>query len=142
MDIPPFPEKQYPTVQKLCMESIKRFNPLVLRSSVQKLGAGAELRPLEAVFQDELYRSSFSLLGHIYLSSEWTGRDKNGRIDFIVQKMKWGIECVRNGCKLQEHINRFLPSGRYYPWIASGQITEFILLDFRQSIPKKPMGML
>jgi hypothetical protein len=124
------------------MESIKRFYPLVLRSSVRKLGAGANLHPLEAVFQDELYRSCFSLLGHIYLSSEWTGRDKNGRIDFTVQKMKWGIECVHDGSKLQEHINRFLPNGRYHPWIASGQITEFILLDFRQSTPKKPMGML
>jgi hypothetical protein len=138
----PFPEKQYPTVQKLCMELIKHFNPLALRSSVQKLGAGVEFLPLEAVFQDELYRSSFLLLGHIYLSSEWTGRNKNGRIDFIVQKMKWGIEYIHDGSKLQEHIDRFLTGGRYHPWIVSGQITEFILLDFRQSIPKKPMGML
>lgn len=36
--------------------------------------------------------------------------------------MKWGIECVREGCKLQEHIDRFREGGRYYPWIASGQM--------------------
>jgi hypothetical protein len=141
LDSPPFPDKQYPTVQELCMESIKHFNPIALRSSVQKVSTAAELRPLEAVFQDELYRSTFSLLGHVYLSSGWSGKTKNGRFDFVVPKMKWGIECVRDSSKLQEHIKRFLPGGRYHQWIASGQMTEYIILDFRQGTPKKPIGL-
>ena len=141
-EAPAFPVTQYPDVFTLTMSAIKQFNRTALKSSVENLGPGAELRPLEAIYQDELYRSCFSLLGNIYLTSEWSGKEKKGRIDFLVRSVKWGIECVRDGAKLQEHIGRFAKKGRYYPWIESGQMKEFILLDFRWSIPKTPQGML
>ena len=139
---PAFPVTQYRDVFTLTMSSIKYFNRTALKSSVEKLGFGAELRPLEAIYQDELYRSCFSLLGHIYLTSEWSGREKNGRIDFLVRSVKWGIDCVRDGAKLQEQIGRFPKGRRYDLWIVSGQMKDYILLDFRRSIPRTPQGML
>jgi len=52
--------------------------------------------------------------------------------------MGWGIECARDGVKLLEHIKRFLEGGNYYPWITSGQMTDYILIDFRQTLPRTP----
>ena len=141
-EAPAFPVTKYPNVFALTMSAIGHFNRTALKSSVENIGTGAKFRPLEAIYQDELYRSCFSLLGHIYLISEWSDKKKNGRIDFYVRSVKWGIECVRDGAKLQEHIGRFAKGGRYYPWIDSGQMKAFILLDFRRSIPRTPQGML
>jgi len=58
-------------------------------------------------------------------------------VDFQVKSVKWAIECVREGDKLEEHIAKFEAGGRYYKWIISGEIQEYILLDFRKSKPKK-----
>jgi hypothetical protein len=40
--------------------------------------------------------------------------------------------------KSEEHIRRFEPPrGRYYKWIQSGEIQEYVILDFRTSQPQK-----
>lgn len=71
-----------------------------------------QLAPISgAVYRDEFYRSCFALLGDIYLSSEWSGKEKNGRIEFLVKGVNWGVECVRDGSKLDEHIKRFVSWG-------------------------------
>jgi hypothetical protein len=56
--------------------------------------------------------------------------------------MKWVIECVRDGDKIDEQIERFQQGGRYYKWIMSGEIKEYIILDFRTSKPRKARGMV
>jgi hypothetical protein len=96
---------------------------------------------MEAQYQDEFYRACYVLLGNIHLSSEWSGEEKSGRVDFLVKSQKWAIECVRDGDKLEEHISRFQGGGRYRRWIDSGGIEEYILLDFRKSQPRKIRGM-
>src|SRR5438876_11845424 len=83
--------------------------------------------------QDEFYRACYVLLGNIYLSSEWSGKEKSSRVDFLVKSQRWAIECVGDGNKLEEHISRFEVGGRYRRWIDSGEIQEYILLDFRKS---------
>ncbi len=106
------------------------------------MGPGARSRPVEAQYQDEFYRACYALLGNIYLSSEWTGNLVGGRVDFQLRPVGWAIECVRDGDKLKEHIARFQPGGRYDKWIQSREIQQYILLDFRTSMPRKIRGMM
>lgn len=103
--------------------------------------AGAVSRPLEAEFQDEFCRASFQLLGNPFLKPEWSGTKKTGWVDFAVPSEGWVVECVRNGDNLKEHIDRFKTNGKYHEWIRDGEITGFILLDFRPSVPRKRRGI-
>jgi len=137
---PEFPKK-FPSVEALCMSAVRRFSPIALNNGEVTLASGAVPRPLEAVYQDELYRACFLLLRNIYISSEWSGKGKNGRVDFLVRQKNWAIECVRDGSRLNEHISRFQEGGRYYQWIESGEITEYIILDFRTGMPKIPLDI-
>lgn len=133
---PPFPDK-FSCIEDLCFAAVREFSPVALRSE-GNLGAGALERPVEAQFQDEFYRSCYTLLNkHLYLTSEWSGKVKGGRVDFRVRYKKWAVECVREGHDLEEHIARFHPGGRYHKWIATGEIMEYIILDFRTSEPRK-----
>ena len=65
-----------------------------------------------------------------------------GRIDFRIKDMKWVIGCVREGNRIDEHVGRFQPGGRYYKWITSGEVKDYIILDFRTSKPQKVRGMV
>jgi len=53
----------------------------------------------------------------------------SGEIDFCVDgDHMWGIELVRCGDKIGEHISRFSPTGKY-----SGlHATDYIVVDFRR----------
>ena len=53
-----------------------------------------------------------------------------GRIDFRIRDMKWVIECVRDGDKIDDK------------WIKSGEIKDYIILDFRTSEPRKARSRL
>ena len=120
---------------------IRRFKPSGLKPDGEEMGPGTQPRTVEAQYQDEFYRACYVLLGNIYLSSEWSGKEKSGRVDFLVKSQKWAIECVRDGDKLEENISRFQGGGRYRRWIDSGEVEEYILLDFRKSQPRKIRGM-
>jgi hypothetical protein len=139
---PRFPIDRFPSVQELCFAAVRRFSPVALRCPSQGPGTGAVVRPLGAQFQDEFYKACFSILGHAYLTSEWTGKTKRGRVDFQISSLKWGIEIVREGDRIEQHIQRFQPGGKYYPWILSGDIKKFIVLDFRTIKPKKVRGIV
>jgi hypothetical protein len=78
----------------------------------------------------------------VYLISELSGSSLVSRIDFHIEEMKWVIECVRDGDKIDEHIERFQQGGRYHKWIKSGEIKDYIILDFRTSKPRKARSRL
>ena len=137
---PPFPLLDFSSVRKLCFAAIRKFRSSALKSEERQLGPGAELRPVETQYQDEFYRACYVLLKGIYLSSEWSGKGKDGHVDFLVKSQKWAIECVGDGDRLGGHISRFQVGGRYRGCIDSGDIKEYILLDFRMSQPKKRRG--
>ena len=105
------------------------------------LSDSAVSRPLEAVYQDEYYRANLELLGNFYLKPEWAGTQQSGWVDLAIPSEKWIVECVRDGDKLKEHIEHFQVTGKYRQWISNQEVQEFILLDFRRSIPKKQRGM-
>lgn len=100
-------------------------------------------RPLEATFQDEFYRSCYTLLNNqLYISSEWSGTKKGGRVDFRVRTMPWAVEILRDGINIEEHLARFKPGGNYYPWLQAQEIQDYVVLDFRRSKPQKIRSML
>ena len=136
----PFPSYKFPSVKELCFAVIREFKSTRLKSNGKRLGSGALPRPVEAQYQDEFYRACYVLLGNIYLSSEWSGEEKSSRVDFLVKSQKWAIECVGDGDRLEEYISRFQVGGRYRGWIDSGDIKQYILLDFRKSQPRKRRG--
>jgi hypothetical protein len=139
--VPDFPLQKFPTVRDLSFAAIRQFSCTSLRSRSERLGPGAETRPLEAQYQDEFYRACYVVLDHIvYLTPEWTGKVASGRVDFQVKSVGWAIEFLRDGDRLDEHISRFQPNGKYFSWILSGEITDYILLDCRQSMPSQAKG--
>ena len=73
---PPFPSDRYPSVKDLCLAVIGKFRSSALKSEERGLGPGAQPRPVEAQYQDEFYRACYALLANIYLSSEWSGKEK------------------------------------------------------------------
>ena len=137
----PFPRNKFPSLKGLCFAAVREFSYVSLSSVERGIGSGAINRPLEAQYQDEFYRACHSEL-NVYLTSEWSGSSLVGRIDFRIKEMKWVIECVREGDRIDEHIARFQQGGTYYKWIASGEVEDYIILDFRTSKPQKARGMV
>src|SRR5436305_2456804 len=137
----PFPKNRFGSVKDLCFAAVRKFSRVSLSSVDRGIGPGAVKGPVEAQYQDEFYRACHSEL-KVYLTSEWSGSSLVGRIDFRIRDMKWVIECVREGDRIDEHIGRFQPGGRYYKWIISGEVKDYIILDFRTSKPQKVRGMV
>ena len=137
----PFPKDRFGSIEDLCFAAVAEFSCVALNSVERGIGPGAVTRPLEAQYQDEFYRACHSVL-NINLTSEWSGSSLVGRVDFRIKDMKWVIECVRDGDKIDEHIERFQQGGRYHKWIMSGEIKEYIILDFRTSKPRKARSWL
>ena len=138
MNPKPFPNQEFPHLRKLCIAVFKCFSKKnLLLSSAERRPAIAAARPLEAKYQDEFYRAFTSLLGNgVGISSEWS-RDNRGRFDFRILGPKWGVQLLRDGDQLKDHYDRFLPGGKYYSWIESGLISDWLVIDCRCSTPEE-----
>ena len=106
----------------------------------EPLSDSAVPQPVEARFEAEFYRASFQLLGNLYLKPEWTGTQRTKDVDFAVPSEGWIIGCVREGSKLKEHISRFQEAGKYTLWTNNQQVREFVILDFRRTMPREQRG--
>ena len=136
-----FPNDRFPRIEGLCFEAISKFSSMSLRSYGHCLGPGAIVPPVEAQYRNEFYRACYVILNYnVYLTSEWSASPIAGRADFHIRSVGWTIECVREGDRLEEHIARFKNGGKYHGAITSGQTKQYILLDFRTSMPKKARG--
>ncbi|KAJ7224066.1 hypothetical protein GGX14DRAFT_556954 [Mycena pura] len=83
---------------------------------------------LEAQWQNEVYRCAYKVTGGsgMWFSPEF-GTPKtaaNGRIDFYVGTKKWGMEILREGDGMDEHV---VPGAAYHKWITTGAITEYVI---------------
>ncbi|WEW54602.1 hypothetical protein PRK78_000022 [Emydomyces testavorans] len=132
----PFPFHKYPSIEALGRATIENFSRQNLKHCMDgKLVTAAKLRPHEATYQDEFYRSFTTLLGcGIPITSEWAQGE--GRIDFRIIQPGWGFELLREGSRLDEHCARFEPRGTYSSYINAGLITDWLILDCRISSPK------
>jgi hypothetical protein len=135
-----FPEEAFPTIQSLCMKILERFSSKNLRHCTEgKLSTAVKLRPVEAQYQDEFYRAFNTVLGRgVPISSEWS-RIGNDRVDFWIPQKRWGIELLREHSNVDEHCNQFKKGGRYYPWIESGMLEDWIIIDCATSLPASGM---
>jgi hypothetical protein len=116
-------------------------------SNPQRHTAGPQATPSipEAQFQNEFYRAIYKVTNGgsgLWISPEFGTPQSSahtGRIDFyLMGSKKWGIEILRNGDHLDEHVRQFGPGGAYNVWLTTGQITEYVILDFRtHSQPRK-----
>jgi hypothetical protein len=60
-----------------------------------------------------------------------TSSNVKGEIDFFDDgNCMWGIELVRNGAQIGEHINRFSPQGKY----AGLQSNDYVFVDIRKGV--------
>jgi hypothetical protein len=112
---------------------LQRFNPRVFTGQREIDNSGAVQRTPEAQYQDEFYRCCHILSGGSAVVFPEFGTQR-GRVDFYVKSRKWAIELVRDGAKLQEHVDRFRIPSRY----ADLPIAESLVLDCRTSRPKLP----
>jgi hypothetical protein len=124
------------------IEVVKRFSPSRIFSANGHAGPIAETtRTPEVQYQDEYYRASYDIaFGGVRTSPEFaTGKGtlKAGRIDFLVAGPKWGIEITRDGNRLQEHSARFGSNGAYGRLVDTGEMSDYILLDCRTTVPRK-----
>ena len=140
-ELPNFSNDRFPQIEGLCFEAISKFSSMSLRSYGQYFGAGAVVQPVETQYQNEFYRACYIILNYNdHLTSEWSASPTAGRADFLIRSVGWTIECVRDGDRLEEHIARFKEGGKYHGAITSRQTKQYILLDFRTSMPKQARG--
>lgn len=101
----------------------------------------SDVHPPEAQYQQEFYRCLFNITnGNVRISPEFAsakGAKVAGRIDFFIPKVGWGIEITRDGGLLAEHDTRFQADGAYGAWLLTGDMSSYILLDFRTVVPRK-----
>ncbi|RPB18160.1 hypothetical protein L211DRAFT_815718 [Terfezia boudieri ATCC MYA-4762] len=131
------------TPLELALLAIRHFRPSALRAPA-RIGPSTIHRPHEAIFQDEFYRGCHVASKGKILATPECGT-KQGRIDFFVPTLKWGFELLRNGHRLQAHADRFLQEegfssgGAYGSWVTEGVMDNYLLLDFRDNMPRKPL---
>ena len=139
LGIPPNDEINYDTLLRLAVDAIMWFQPSQLPDPPCSLTGNTS--PLEDEYQKEFYRCLFTILdGHAIPSPEFVVKTdtKGGTIDFLIARKKWGLELMRDGDRLVEHMKRFEPGGQYFDMIQSGEIEQYIVLDFTVGQPTKP----
>ena len=131
------------TPLELALLAIRHFRRSALQAPA-RIGPSTIHRPHEAIFQDEFYRGCHVASKGKILATPECGT-KRGRIDFFVPGLKWGFELLRNGYRLQAHADRFLQDegrnsgGAYGSRVTEGIMDNYLLLDFRDNMPRKPL---
>lgn len=128
----------YASLIELVVDAIKEFRPRQLSEPLRSTTGNA--RPLEDQYQKEIYRCLYTLLeGKVRISPEFVVKNwfARGTIDFFLAQKRWGVELLRHGDHLAQHMNRFKPGGAYYHLIESGLMEQYIVVDFAKSRPKK-----
>jgi len=135
-----------PKEAKITESNVTEFALAVIRNfsheslSYQHIFGSKEQSTPEAHFQDEFYRASFKLANGCAVSFPECGMPK-GRIDFFIELKKWGVELLRNGDRLAQHVKRFT-KGEYGRWIKQGWMSDYIIIDFRTKRPRTYGGKL
>ncbi|BAE64934.1 unnamed protein product [Aspergillus oryzae RIB40] len=130
----------YTTPLQLAIHAITKFQPSQLAMPPRSRAVEGNVLPLEDQYQKEFYRCLFPILdGHFVLSPEFVVKagPKGGTIDFLIAEKKWGLELLRERDRLVEHMRRFEQHGQYYSMLKSGEMEQYIVLDFTNTAPKK-----
>jgi hypothetical protein len=125
-----------PDLQTFVIQVIQRFSPQNLQTRGD-LSTTPQRIP-EAQFQEEFYRACCVYTGGCVITFPECGTPK-GRIDFFIRSKKWGVELLRDGVRLHEHYSRFT-AGEYRTWVQDGNMTDYVMIDFRSKKPNKASG--
>jgi len=138
--VPDIVECPFVTIQDMTFDIIKKFSPSQL-SLPSHIGTAFTDRPLEAGYQNEFYHGLFMATGGgVLICPELLSAPKAllGHINFFIPGKKWGVELTQEGSKLGEHSSRFGLQGAYGAWLSSGDMSDYILVDCRITMPQKP----
>lgn len=126
------------SLSTLVAEIIKQMNPSKLALPPKVPHTQCATPPPEDWYAKEFYSASEHVLnGGVLWSPEFgiKGVKGGGAIDFYLESNKWGVEITRDGDQLSSHYGRFRPGGNYHRWILDGALADWVLLDFRSTIP-------
>ncbi|KAF8330984.1 hypothetical protein F5887DRAFT_1178316, partial [Amanita rubescens] len=134
----------FKTPYALSLQVLAGFKPSQMELPAIRRVDGArsnDLRPREAQYHDEYYRSLLAVThGNVCISPEFASARRAkvaGSIDFFIPGVKWGIEITREGDCLNDHVSRFTKAdGAYSKWLKDGDISDYILLECRTTIPE------
>ncbi|PGH34375.1 hypothetical protein GX50_02742 [[Emmonsia] crescens] len=141
INTPPFPLHLFPAIEDLNFSAIREFKPAALRVEQRGSAFTQATRPLEATFQNEFYRACYELLGKRYIFPPMDRGNEGRSRGFSGQRDSLGYRNTSGwGQNLDEHVARFESGGRYFPWLQTQEIQEYIILDFRRSHPPKKPG--
>jgi DNA polymerase III delta prime subunit len=97
--------------EHLLKELVLRMSPKVLRDTVM---TNEKLDPLESHWQGEVSRSFRTISDRVLRTSVGREFNQQAYLDLYVDDgLQWGIELVRDGVQLGEHVGRFRSDGRY-----------------------------
>eukprot|EP01124_Arcella_intermedia_P000631 TRINITY_DN1033_c0_g1_i6.p1 TRINITY_DN1033_c0_g1~~TRINITY_DN1033_c0_g1_i6.p1 ORF type:complete len:485 (-),score=50.37 TRINITY_DN1033_c0_g1_i6:31-1485(-) len=118
-------------IDEFIIETVKRMSPEQLKNS---FSVGKDTYLLERQWQMEFYHAAVSVLDRGHLISPDVGTD--GWIDFYVDDdFEWGIELLREGYKIGQHVSRFEQGGAY----DSLKLRNAVILDFRRASKEPQM---
>ncbi|KAJ7940230.1 hypothetical protein B0H13DRAFT_1937138 [Mycena leptocephala] len=86
---------------------------------------------------EEFYRSAYKTIDGcgIWLSPEFGASRSSSAVNcidfYVLGSMGWGIEVLREGDCIPEHLNRFEPGGASHAWIKNKFFSEYAILHFR-----------
>ena len=131
----PFPSTEYQTLTTLCEAILRNFSPRILLSSKTVLNPAIPSRLLATLFRDEWFRVFHAVVGHgVGIASAWEygGRDC---VDFTIKEPAWGVQilCEAEDGEIEECC-RFLAAEQELG-------RDWIILDFRRSVPAQGCGM-
>jgi hypothetical protein len=114
------------------------FSPTLLKAHGRKVAYVSVGRP-EAQYAYELYRCLHIVTGEkCSIQCEYS-LTEDGKIDFFLKGKNWGLEVLREGDRMQNHLDRFGTGGAYGKW---GIMEDHILLDFRSRRPRFKRGRM
>ncbi|RAH63999.1 uncharacterized protein BO66DRAFT_406762 [Aspergillus aculeatinus CBS 121060] len=133
-DDAPAKEMAYRSPLEMATEAIRQFDPHQLSKTA---------RTLEDQYQKEFYRCLFPLLLEYqiamlpeYLIKKTAGL-RSGRIDFLVEQKKWGLELMCDGDRITQYMRRFEKDGPYFAMIRDELMEDYIVLNFTQTRPRR-----
>jgi energy-coupling factor transporter ATP-binding protein EcfA2 len=115
--------------ERVLKELVLRMSPKVLQDTTPTGKV-----PLECQWQKECYRSFQSMSEHPLKTSVGREFNQHASLDIYINAgFQWGIELIRegDGRKLDEHVGRFQPGGRY----SQIRMQEHAILNFTSEVP-------
>ena len=129
----------FTTPLELSIAVIRAFEPSRLSDLPRRVGDAGAVRPPEAAYQDEFYRSISKVTqGCVRVSSEYSVAEGAcpSHIDFFIPSTMWGVQLLRDGHELEDW-SHFRLGGAYGAWLKADDVMDYIILDFRGTRPQK-----